>query len=275
VKRAACAEVLHWAPFEPGALGTDQTGAQDNTANNTWNVMYRTSKFITTNYTCMPGSMAEAFAKPRPSFLPAIDQKLKSLPGAGRKACVTHTNLYQSLAVKFIQMVRPDKKIDVNVSMFDVTYNPTPIFDLLNDIYAMHVTGEVNVWSTHKEFNFIRSAKGPLKALLIYNTEVTKINVMIEKPSAGFLSKFLPQFLLDFLFGPKPCSFYVDKIERNLQAWRNLACPKSSRARMIVEDGQLVGEVTPYNIYIIDEDYLGWGQSTSKPQTGIIQTCEF
>ncbi len=272
LKKAACREVLNWAPFEPGALKSTATGETDSSANNTWNMMHSLSKFNNPNRTCVVGTINEAFASPRPAVLPPLDSKLATLPGAGKKACVTHTNMHQSLAIKFTDLVRPDKSVDTNVSMFDANYNPTPIFDLLNDLYAMHVTGVVNVWATHKEFNFLKSSRGILKPAMVYNTEISKLNIMIEKPSAGFLSKFLPNSLLELLFGPKPCAWYVQKIETALIGWRNLACPAQSRARL---KPNLKGEVTEYDIFIIDENYLGWGQNSGSPQTGFIQTCQF
>ena len=240
--------------------------------------MHVQSKYAGVNYTCPGGSLGESLSRVRASDLPALPNELKNLPGTGPRACITQTNIFQSLVSYFNQTVRPDKTTEVNMTLFDEHFNPTPINELLNNIYAMHVTGNVTVWSTHREFGYTCGSRGPLKPLLVFNTDVSFVNVMVEKPSAGFLSKWLPQSLLDFLFGPKKCSYYLEKIEVALLQWRNMACPASSRAVLSKDaTGKLIGEVAPYRVYIIDENYLGWARDPSPKQakmTGILQTCE-
>jgi len=138
----------------------------------------------------------------------------------------------------------------------------------------MNVGGVVTVWSTHKEFSKLVGAQSCLKALLLYNKDVTLVRVMVETPQLGsFLSKLLPKALTASITDPKPCSYYINMIEVALVKWRGLACPRISRAQMLPNKQ---GEITPYVVNVIDPDYNGWAKRMVGGKvvaTGILESC--
>lgn len=253
LKMAACLELLHNAPFTIGG---------ELKSNNTAQIMPRGSKFA--SLVCPNVSIA-ALETGSVRTRRAADL----LPGTGPTTCITSTEIYQIMVFNFDREYAPVKDQPTKELLFPETRNPTPIFQHLQSLYSMHVTGEVTVWSTHKEFSKLTGSQGPLKELLLYNQNVTLVRIMVESPQVGsFLSKLLPQFLINLITEPKPCTYYIDKIETALLPWRGVSCPKLSRAQMLPDNK---GEIAPYVVHVIDQNYNGWGGGTKK--TGILSTC--
>jgi hypothetical protein len=253
LKVASCLELLHNAPFTIGG---------ELKSNNTAQILTRGSKFAA--FVCPNISIAALETA-------SVRQRRSAslLPGTGPTTCITSTEIYQMMVFNFDREYAPVKNQPTKELLFAETRNPSPIFQHLQSLYAMHVTGEVTVWSTHKEFSKLTGSQGPLRELLLYNRNVTLVRIMVEAPQVGsFLSRLLPQFLINLITEPKPCTFYIDKIEAALLPWRAVSCPKLSRAQMLPD---AKGEIAPYVVHVIDRNYNGWGGNGKK--TGILSTC--
>jgi hypothetical protein len=245
LKFGACLELLHKTPFNIGG---------DAATNNTAQLVPRGSKFA--SLVCPNISVAELVAK---SGGARRRRDTNKLPGTGDTTCLTTTEMYQAMVFNFDRQFNPVKDQPSTEPLFLETRNPSPIFAHLQSLYAMHVTGEVTVWATHKEFAKLTGPYSPLKELLLYNKEVTLVRIMVEKPSLGsFFSKILPQFLIDIITKPKPCEYYIDRIEKALYSWRSVACPKISRATLLPDNK---GEITPYILHIISPAYNDWDKT--------------
>jgi len=259
LKSAACLELLHAAPFDIGG---------EKESNNTAQLMSRDSKFVA--YVCPNVSVA---ALETSSVRTRRDAAL--LPGTGPTTCIRSTEIYQIMVFNFEREFAPVPSEPTKEMIFDETRNPSPIFEHLQSLYAMHVTGEVTVWTTHKDFSKLAGTQSPLKPLLLYNRNVTLVRIMVETPQLGsFASAILPQALINLITEPKPCSYYLDKIEKAMLSWRGVACPTLSRAQLKPDDQ---GEIAPYVVHVIDADYQGWAKRKvggNIVKTGILSTCE-
>jgi hypothetical protein len=253
LKLAACLELLHQAPFTVGG---------EKIFNNTANIMSVSSKYNA--FVCPNASLGANADGTFPTLSPA-----SALPGTGVTTCITSTEIYQMMVFNFNRTYAPNADKPTTQLMFESNRNPTPIYQQLQAMYSMHVTGIVTVWVTHREFGKITGTDSPLKALLLYNQNVTLVRIMVETPQLGsFFSKLLPAKLVAMITDPEPCSYYIQKIERALMSWRAVACPAISRATMLPD---LKGEIAPYVVNVIDQDYAGWSVGTKK--TGILETC--
>lgn len=255
LKMASCLELLHNSPFTVGG---------EKVANNTAQVMSRDSKYAKLVCPAVSISYLEADSRKRK---PRSTSPAK--PGTGTTTCIKSTEIYQILVSNFDRIYYPVAKQPTNESLFPGNRNPSPIFLLLQSLYCMHVTGEVTVWATHDEFGKLTNTHSSLKPLLLYNRNVTMVRIMVETPQVGgIISKILPSALIKLVTEPKPCKYYIDKIEKALLSWKVVACPDISRAPM---KPQNKGEIAPYVVHVIDENYNGWGKK--DVQTDILETC--
>lgn len=258
LKFAACLDLLHNSPFTIGG---------ELKFNNTAQIVTRGSNF--SNYVCPKVSL---------SALESASGRSRRdvMPGTGTTSCWTSTEIYQIMVFNFDRNYTVVKGQPTTELMFEESRNPSPIFQHLQSLYCMSVTGEVNVWSIHKEFSKLTGDFSPLKPLLLYNRNVTLVRIMVQTPQLGsFFSKVLPQKLVNLITEPKSCSYYIDKIEKALMSWRRIACPTLSRAQM-KPGGK--GEIAPYVVHVIDADYQGWPKRKDSSgniiSTGILETCE-
>jgi len=255
-KQAACLELLHRAPMTIGG---------EKRSNNTANFMSFTSKFVDLVCPNVTQGKSSSSANSDDTVNTVV-----SLPGQGTRTCISSTEIYQLMVFNFNLTYKPVDDQPTVELMFKGNRNPTPVLQQLQSLYAMHVTGVVTVWATHKEFTKLTGTDSPLKALLVYNTNVTLVRIMVETPQLNsFLSALLPAFLVNWITAPKSCDWYITKIEQALNAWRTTACPSISRAVLLPNNK---GEVAPYEVNVIDAQYNGWGDKT-KPKTKVLENC--
>ena len=261
LKFASCLELLHNAPFSVGG---------EKVANNTAQIMSTNFQFITR--LCPNVSISTLQAKA--SSGSGSNDVTAALPGTGTTTCISTTEIYQIMIFNFNRTYAPVKNQPTKQQLFPSDRNPTPIFDQLQTMYAMHVTGEVTVWATQVEFGRLTNTQSPLKPLLLYNQNVTLVRIMVETPQLGsFVSKILPSALVRRLTEPKKCAYYLDKIEAALLSWKVTACPHISRAQM---KPQMKGEISPYVVHVIDHNYQGWAGNKKNGRlisTDILETC--
>lgn len=255
LKFASCLELLNNAPFTVGG---------EKVANNTAQIMSLDSKYM--GYVCPNVSISELKS--------SKSSDTTGLPGTGMTTCISTTEIYQIMIFNFNRTYAPVKDQSITEQLFPNNRNPTPIFEQLQTMYSMHVTGEVTVWVNHVQFSKLTNTQSPLKPLLLYNQNVTLVRIMVEKPQLGsFFSKLLPSSLVNLITEPKKCTYYLDRIETALLSWKVTTCSSSSRAQM---KPNLQGEIAPYIIHVIDQNYLGWAgneKSGETIKTGILETC--
>ena len=166
LKTRSCLELLHRAPFAIGG---------ETFTNNTAQIMSPTSKFR--GLVC-PNATVGAKT---PTKSPLDINK----PGSGIVTCYDSTEMWQLLISLFEQSFLPVPDMPTSLQMFPPNRNPSPIMQQILSLYSMHATGEVTVWTTDTDFSQLTGPDSPLKPLLIYNQNITKVRVVVETPQVS------------------------------------------------------------------------------------------
>ena len=152
-----------------------------------------------------------------------------------RKICTPKTQSCYKDA-EFYTAIQGLFKKAANLGM-DPDVNKTPLFEYLDEMWAMGAAGVATVWL--REPNDMNKVGEQVRTLMSYNKDVTKV---VFKVDFKMYTKKLPNSW------PYPkedlthlCQYYVTRITDRLEGWRTRACLKYAR-----------GETPPFELRMLD-----------------------
>ncbi|XP_050391144.1 uncharacterized protein LOC126810218 [Patella vulgata] len=121
--------------------------------------------------------------------------------------CIEDAPLFHLIVHAAEAIYRPDPKASVENELFPQAENPSPVLQLLSRLYAIHASGIVKFWV--RDENDMLSLKAPLEVAMLYNKNVTKVQVFVNEDSKR------------------------DAVENVIQTyvadWSSIGCPKYTR----------------------------------------------
>ncbi|KAL8564023.1 hypothetical protein ACOMHN_024703 [Nucella lapillus] len=99
----------------------------------------------------------------------------------GGAHCIEDSALFLLLVNMFEAKFRPTEGNSVEEDLFPQTDNPSPVAELLNQLYATHHEGVAKIWI--QDDNDITSMKLTLEKLMVYNPNVTEVRIYVNETS--------------------------------------------------------------------------------------------
>lgn len=97
----------------------------------------------------------------------------------GGNDCIENSPLFSLVAPSVEKIYRPDPKKSVEHELYSVANNPSPVFKLLEDIYAIQASGIVKFWV--RDDTEMTALKRQLEVVMLYNKNVTRIQIHVER----------------------------------------------------------------------------------------------
>ncbi|KAK3601832.1 hypothetical protein CHS0354_041752 [Potamilus streckersoni] len=96
--------------------------------------------------------------------------------------CIEQAPLFSLVAPSAELLYRPNPTKSVEEELYSSADNPTPVFSILEELYGIHATGKVKFW-VHDDTE-MTSMKTALKTVMLYNPNVTKIEIYVVSPAS-------------------------------------------------------------------------------------------
>lgn len=93
--------------------------------------------------------------------------------------CIEDSPLFLLVVNLFEASFRADPTRSVSQELYPQTENPSPVAELVQQLYVTHAQGKVKVW-VHDETD-ISAMKNTLETLMVYNKEVTQVEVLVQQ----------------------------------------------------------------------------------------------
>ncbi|KAK3092024.1 hypothetical protein FSP39_024509, partial [Pinctada imbricata] len=91
--------------------------------------------------------------------------------------CVQQSPLFSQLAPSITQTYRPDPSRSAVEDLYSAVDNPSPLLELLDEMYVMHASGIINFWvQDEKEMT---SMLKTIQAALLYNKDVDEVHIYV------------------------------------------------------------------------------------------------
>lgn len=97
----------------------------------------------------------------------------------GGNDCIENSPLFSLVAPSVEKIYRPDPKKSVEFQLYSVANNPSPMFRVLEDMYAIQASGIVKFWV--KDDTEMTALKRQLEVVMLYNKNVTQIKIYVER----------------------------------------------------------------------------------------------
>ncbi|XP_038060132.1 uncharacterized protein LOC119731158 [Patiria miniata] len=92
---------------------------------------------------------------------------------ACRSHCIDKTPLFSLMVPTVEVLYRPDPSRSVKERLYSEENNPSPVYELLQKLYAIHASGVLTVWV--KDVAELNILQEPLKVAMLYNKNITQI----------------------------------------------------------------------------------------------------
>lgn len=93
--------------------------------------------------------------------------------------CIENAPLFSLIAPSVEKIYRPDPTKSVEEELYSSVNNPLPVYQLLEDIYAIQASGVVKFWI--KDDMEMTALKRPLEVVMLYNRNVTMVEIYVER----------------------------------------------------------------------------------------------
>lgn len=111
--------------------------------------------------------------------------------------CLEKAPLFSILMPSVKRIYRPDPTKSVEELIYASEENPTPVMQILDELYAIHAKGIVHFWVAD-ETDMV-SMKKPLQTAMLYNKDVTMVNIYVmqsisKEAVSGVVEGYVKEF---------------------------------------------------------------------------------
>lgn len=111
------------------------------------------------------------------NFFARDNMETKKYACTGGHHCLMRAPVFSILAPSIKRLYRPDPTKSVEEEIYSSEENPSPLLPLLDELYAIHAKGAVSFWVADEKD--MTSMKEPLTVAMMYNKNVTDINIYV------------------------------------------------------------------------------------------------
>lgn len=147
--------------------------------------------------------------KPGESNFYALDNPNTEELACTAGKCMKSSPLYGALAIALYQRYKPDPNMPQEELVYSHEDNPNPAIKVLQELHALHVSGNVTVWVA--DSSEISPLSEMLKPLMAYNKDVTSVTIKLLKWNER--------------------DQVVARMENHIDTWTNL-CPDYTRTHV-------------------------------------------
>ncbi|XP_053389216.1 uncharacterized protein LOC123562054 [Mercenaria mercenaria] len=97
----------------------------------------------------------------------------------GGNDCIENAPLFSLFAPSVETIYRPDPKKSVEAELYSIANNPSPVFRLMEDIYAIQASGIVKFWV--RDDTEMTALTRQLEVVMLYNKNVTLVQIHVER----------------------------------------------------------------------------------------------